>query len=70
MEQCLLEQEAYILCYLKSCKNISYNNISHIDGIPAVKSYGYSGEFNILVMELLGKSLEDLFQLQKKKIFS
>jgi len=67
MEQCLLEQEAYILCYLKSCKNISYNNISHIDGIPAVKSYGYSGEFNILVMELLGKSLEDLFQLQKKK---
>ena len=24
MEQCLLEQEAYILCYLKGCKNILY----------------------------------------------
>jgi hypothetical protein len=33
-----------------------------VDGIPAVKSYGYSGEVNVLVMELLGKSLEDLFQ--------
>ena len=38
-----------------------------IDGIPAVKSYGFSGEFNILVMELLGKSLEDIFQQQEKK---
>ena len=27
-----------------------------------VKSYGYSGEINIIVMELLGKSLEYLFQ--------
>jgi serine/threonine protein kinase len=32
-----------------------------------VKSYGFSGEFNILVMELLGKSLEDIFQMQQKK---
>ena len=31
-------------------------------GIPSIKSYGFSGDFNILVMELLGKSLEDLFQ--------
>lgn len=48
--QNLLESEAYVLCYLKG------------SGIPIVKSYGFSGDHNILVMELLGKSLEDLFQ--------
>ena len=31
-------------------------------GVPSVKSYGFSGDYNILVMELLWKSLEDLFQ--------
>ncbi len=46
----LLETETYILCYLKG------------EGIPYIKSYGFSGDFNILVMELLGKSLETLFQ--------
>ena len=42
-------------------------NYINLDGIPLVKSYGFSGEFNILVMELLGKSLEDIFQSQQKK---
>jgi serine/threonine protein kinase len=53
--QNLLESEAYILCYLKGY------------GIPFVKSYGFSGEYNVLVMELLGKSLEDIFQQLEKK---
>lgn len=43
----LLETESYILAYLKG------------KGIPYVKSYGYSGSWNVLVMELLGKSIED-----------
>ena len=47
--------EAYMLCHLKG------------DGIPIVKSYGYNNNYNILVMELLGNSLEDLFQKQKRK---
>lgn len=43
----LLETESYILAYLKG------------KGIPFVKSYGYSGSWNVLVMELLGRSMED-----------
>ena len=48
--QNLLENEAYIMSYL------------HGPGLPTVKSYGYSSKHNILVMELMGKSLEDIFE--------
>ena len=52
--QNLLEGEATIMSYLKG------------PNIPSIKSFGYSGEYNILVMQLLGKSLEELFnKLQK-----
>ena len=47
-EQGLLEIEATIMSYLKG------------PNIPYIKSYGYSGDFNVLVMQLLDKSLEDL----------
>jgi len=53
--QNLLEAEAYVMGYLKGF------------GIPLVKSFGFSGDHNILVMELLGKSLEDQFQVCKKR---
>ncbi len=49
----LLENEAQIMSILKG------------PNIPYVKSYGYSGNFNILVMQLLGKSLEDIFEERK-----
>ena len=48
--QNLLENEAYIMSYLNG------------PGLPAVKSYGYSSKHNILVLELMGKSLEDIFE--------
>ena len=46
----LLENEAYVMSYLNG------------PGLPAVKSYGYSSRHNILIMELMGKSLEDIFE--------
>lgn len=51
----LLETESYILAYLKG------------KGIPYVKSYGYSGSWNVLVMEYLGKSMEDFLVKCKGK---
>lgn len=47
--QGLLESEAAIMNYLKG------------PNIPFVKSFGYTSGYNILVMQLLGKSLEDIF---------
>ena len=49
--QNLLEAEAKIMSYLKG------------PNIPFIKSFGYNNDYNILVMELLGKSLEDIFNL-------
>ena len=53
-----LENEANILLYLNCPKT------------PSVKSFGYTSNYNVLIMELLGKSLEDIFEniLQKKKM--
>ena len=49
----LLENEASIMNYLKG------------PNIPFVRSYGTSGNYNILIMQLMGKSLEDLINLKK-----
>ena len=51
-----MESEAYIICYLKG------------EGIPSIISYGFSGNKNILIMELLYKSLEDLLTENKNKL--
>ena len=52
--QTLLENEATIMTYLKG------------PNIPLIKSFGYSNEYNILVMQLLDKSLEDIFNKRSK----
>ena len=54
--QNLLEAEATIMSYLKG------------PNIPLIKSFGFAGDYNILVMQLLGKSLEDIFN--KLEMFS
>ena len=56
--QHLLETEATIMSYLKG------------PNIPQVKSFGYNENYYILVMQLLGKSLEYLFNNSKEKKFS
>ena len=54
--QSLLESEATIMNYLK-CKYI-----------PNIESFGQNNEYNILIMQLMDKSLEDLINIYK--IFS
>ena len=56
--QNLLENEAYVMSYLNGFR------------IPFVQSFGYSGNYNVLVMELMGKSLEDLFENSSSKRMS
>ena len=53
--QDLLKNEATIMSYLKGNPHI-----------PKAHSYGFSGNYNIFVLQLLAKSLEDIFnELQK-----
>lgn len=39
----------------------------NVAGIPNMKWYGVEGDYNVLVMDLLGPSLEDLFSYCSRK---
>lgn len=44
-----------------------YKRLSKVDGIANVHYYAVEGEYNCMVMDLLGPSLEDLFKYCHKK---
>lgn len=39
-----------------------------VAGIPNVRWFGIEGDYNVLVMDLLGPSLEDLFNFCSRKL--
>lgn len=47
----------------------TYKILSGGVGIPSVKWFGLEGDYNVMVMDLLGKSIEDLF-VQRQRNFS
>ena len=51
-----LKNESYMLFILKGY------------GIPELISFGHKGKYNVLVEEILGKSLQDLFELNDNEI--
>ena len=46
---------------------VCVNSCNPAVGIPSIKWCGTEGDYNVLVMELLGPSLEDLFNFCSRK---
>ena len=44
-----------------------YRSLHGVVGMPTTKWYGIEGDYNVMVIDLLGPSLEDLFNYSKRK---
>lgn len=53
------------ICYIAITKHFFVLNI--LVGIPTIKWCGSEGDYNVMVMELLGPSLEDLFNFCSRR---
>ena len=38
-----------------------------LEGVPSIKWFGSEGEYNVLIMDILGPSLDDLFLFCRRK---
>lgn len=54
--------------YLSYINSECYYSLSLAAGIPNVRWFGVEGDYNVLVMDLLGPSLEDLFNFCSRKL--
>ena len=43
-------------------ENKIYEKMKDVVGIPNIHWYGLDGDFNVMVMDILGPSLDDLFE--------
>jgi casein kinase 1 len=64
----------FVLCFFLSISSfitmflISYDSLIMAAGVPNIKWFGVEGDYNTLVMDLLGPSLEDLFNFCSRKL--